>query len=191
MSSDISIRKLNIIQIISVYNKSLKHEFPSNERRPLALIIKGVNAGTYECLGAFSGNELLGYAFFLKHGNDYLWDYLAVFEEYRCDGVGSKIIQAIREHYKSADSVIGEVENPEFARTDEERQLMTRRMDFYLRNGCIDTGVKAVTFGARFIIIQISGKSMGVSDLAELYKTHYRVSLPKRIYEGNIETYCF
>lgn len=189
MNNEIYIKKLNIIQIISVYNRSLKKEFPSNERRPLVLIIKGVIAGTYECLGAFCENELLGYAFFLKYGNDYLWDYLAVFENYRCGGVGSKIIHTVKEYYKSADSVIGEVENPEFAKTDEEKKIMSRRLNFYLRNGCADTGVKAVTFGAHFIIIQISGKSKDTLGLAELYKTHYRVSLPKRIYEGNIETY--
>ena len=188
-NNKLEINKLNIAQVISVYNKSLRHDFPANERRPLPLIIKGMLFGTYECLGAFYKGRLIGYAFFLKHGNDYLWDYLAVFERYRCKGAGARIIKAVKEYYKTADSVIGEVENPELAGPDEDNDMMARRLNFYLRNGCIDTGVRAVTFGAHFIIIQISGRKMSDTEVAKLYRTHYRVSLPKRIYDGNIKTY--
>lgn len=190
MIDDITIKKLNIRDVIVIYRKSLKHEFPANERRPLIMIIKGMLAGTYECLGAFCEGRLLGYAFFLKHKDDYLWDYLAVLKKYRCKGVGSKIIQSVREYYKSADSVIGEVENPAYAKNDKDKEIMTRRLQFYLRNDCVDTGVRAVTFGARFIIIQLAGKKMDVSSVEQLYRMHYKLSLPRRLYDGNIKT-CY
>lgn len=181
--------KLNIWQIISVYYKSLKLEFPPNERRPLMLIIKGLITHNYECMGAFFKNEMLGYAFLIKNGNDYLLDYLAVFKDYRCMGVGSRIIQALKEDYKYADSVIAEVENPLYAENEAENNTMSRRMAFYLKNGCLDTKVRSVTFGAHFIIIKLCGKEYGADDLQDLYRTHYRNSLPKGLFEGNINTY--
>lgn len=42
------------------------------------------------------------------------------------------------EMLKSAHSLIVEVEDPEFAETEEDRILQTRRLNFYLRNGVID-----------------------------------------------------
>lgn len=61
MSKKIEIKELNIGQTIAVYNKSLKKDFPANEHRPLALIVKGMIAGTYECLGAFYKDNIKVY----------------------------------------------------------------------------------------------------------------------------------
>lgn len=187
MSSKVEIKKLNIKQTIAVYNKSLKQEFPVNERRPLILIIKGMLTNSYECLGAFYKGRMLGYAFFLKCDDDYLWDYLAVLKKYRCRGVGSKIIKAVKEFYGDANSVIGEVENPVYAENDEDSKKMERRLNFYLRNGCVDTGVRTVTFGAHFIIIKILGENQSKGTVAKLYQRYYRDSLPRRIYAGNVK----
>lgn len=187
MNNKIELRKLNILQTITAYNKSLRRDFPRNERRPLIMIIRHMKAGRYECLGAFCKNRMIGYAFFLKHDNDYLWDYLAVFKKYRCKGAGTQIIKAVKEYYKAADSVIGEVENPDFADSVDKKELMERRYNFYLRNGCIDTGVKTVTFGVHFIIIQVSGSSLDEKEVTRLYRMHYKSSLPPKLYEGNID----
>lgn len=182
-----TIKKLNIRQIIVIYNRCLKQDFPVNERRPLLRIIKGILEEKYECIGAFYKGRLLGYAFFVKHDNTYLWDYLAVLKRYRCNGVGTKIVEAIKDYYKMADSIIGEVEDPAFAKDDEERKLMTRRLNFYLRNGCIDTGVRAITFGVHFIIIQILDKKIENPEVARLYKIYYREFLPEKVFEKNIK----
>lgn len=189
MNNKLEIKKLNMMQVVKVYNQSLKYDFPANERRPLIIILKGMLTRTYECLGAFYKGRMLGYAFFLKHRNDYLWDYLAVFNKYRCKGVGTKVVQAIKEYYKAAHSVIGEVENPTFAKSRDRKELMTRRLDFYIRNGCIDTGVRTKTFGADFIIIQISGEKVDTARVAKLYQMHYKASLPRSVYDRNIKIY--
>lgn len=186
MNNNLEIKKLTIRQIIVVYSRSLKKEFPANERRPLFMIIKGVLAGNYECLGAFYKGRLLAYAFFLKNRNDYLLDYLAVFKRYRCKGVGTKVIQAIRKYYKDADSIIGEVENPDYADNGEDSERMKRRLDFYLKNACIDTGVRTITFGAHFIIIQLFGKQQSQADMAQIYQRHYKDYFPQRVYEKNV-----
>lgn len=189
MNDKLEIKKLNIRQTVAIYNMSLKKDFPVNERRPLFMIIKGMVAGTYECLGAFYNGKIIGYAFFLKHNNDYLWDYLAVIKKYRCKGVGSQIIKSIKEYYKNADSVIGEVENPDCVGPNEDKGIMARRYNFYLRNGCVDTGVKTVTFGVHYIIIQILGRKLDREKVAKLYQMHYKDSLPRHLYEDNIKVY--
>ena len=54
-----------------------------------------------------------------------------------------------------AKSIIGEVENPEFAKSEEDRRIQTRRFEFYMRNGFRDTGVRAACFGVPYIIIEM------------------------------------
>lgn len=182
------IRKLNIIQIISIYQKSLRHEFPANERRPLMMILRGVYKGKYECLGVFKGKKIIGYAFFVKNENDYLWDYLAVLEEYRNKGVGSIIIKKVVRYYKNAHSVIGEVEDPYYSKDNNDKSIRERRLDFYMRNGCRDTLVRTKTFGVRFILIQIAGVNLLPAEVSRIYKSHYRKTLPKLLYKNNIKT---
>lgn len=182
------IKKLNLLQIIKIYHKSLRHEFPRNERRPLFMIIKGTLSGTYECIGAFRNNTLLGYAFFVKNANDYLWDYLAVLKPYRNKGIGSHFLKKVVHYYKDAHSVIGEVEDPHYADDSLEISTRSRRLDFYMRNGCSDTNVRTNTFGVRFIIIQLAGDKIEPIEVSRLYKMHYRKSLPMHLYKNNIRT---
>lgn len=183
-----NIKKLSILQIVIIYFKSLYNEFPGDERRPLVMIIKGLIKKSYECLGIFRAKELLGYAFFVKNGNDYLWDYFVVLEPYRNKGVGSAIIKMVIRYYMDAHSVIGEIEDPDFAVNNNERCIRERRRDFYFRNGCYDTKVRAKTFGVRYILIQLAGHTITPKEVNRLYKMFYRNSLPKYLFTANIKT---
>lgn len=180
------IRKLNVKQVIGTYHCYLSNDFPRDERRPLYIMLWGMATGRYECLGAFYKEKMLGYAFFVKQNNDYLWDYLAINKKLRDKGIGTIFLKKIMEYYREADSVIGEVENPATSGDEDERIIRERRIDFYLRNGCFDTTVRVSTFGVNFIILQATGKPQDVSAVKELYRTHYKLYLSERIYRKNI-----
>lgn len=180
--------KLSKEQVKSLYQTSLMKDFPDNERKPLSVMLKSMDQGVYECLGIVEEDEIRGYAFFVKNGNDYLFDYLAVIGENRNRGVGAEFLKYIAEYFKDADSVIGEVEDPLFAKNEEDRKLQKRRLAFYLRNGYEDTGVRAVAFGANFIILKLKNQiNHTIPEIERLYKIHYKSFLPKLTYWRHVK----
>lgn len=66
--------------------------------------------------------------------------------------------------------------------------MQTRRLGFYIRNGCIDTGLHVRYFGVPFIILSLGKENGGEPDfLWNLYNSYYKAVLPKEMYEKNIE----
>lgn len=161
------------------------NDFPGSELKPLDRILKGMKKGTYESVGFYDSEtkELLAYAVLVKTGADLLLDYFAVTEEYRDQGIGGAFLKRIARGYQNAGSLIAEVEDPDFARNEEERKLQNRRIQFYLRNGFVDTGVKTTLFGVEFMIMESAENGTHSQDkIKEIYKTHYRKILPWILY---------
>ena len=153
-SSMIHLAELTHDQIITIYHEHMHKDFPPAEMHRLKTILKWVNLGRYACYGLFSDDELVGYVFLERVENNYLVDYIATFPELRNHGLGAKLIELLVEKLKGADSVIGEVEDPDFAETDDVRSLRTHRLGFYTRNGVVDTGVKVSFFGVHYILVE-------------------------------------
>ena len=184
----VRLEKLNKEEVRSIYNDHMVIDFPKDELKPLSTIYKAMDEDKYECFGLTDEGEMAGYMFFIRIDNDYLIDYIATFPERRNQGLGSKLLAILKDQLSSADSIIGEVEDPQYAETEEDRILQTRRYGFYLRNGCIDTGVKASAFGVPFILLEIVTKRKHThEEIRELYRKLYRGVLPAFLYEANID----
>ena len=143
---------LNIDEIRNIYQTRMVIDFPQAELKPLEYIIEAVNDGIYECLRLYKDEECIGYTFLVKQGNSYLIDYLAVYPDKRNNGAGSKLLSFLKEYLTKADAVILEVEDPKYADSEKEKDIQTRRLLFYLRNDCVDTGLRVRCFGVPFII---------------------------------------
>lgn len=177
------IEKLTKKQVKEVYAEHLRTDFPPSETKPLSAILRAMNKGIYECLGLIEDGELLCYAFLVKHGENYLLDYLATVSGRRGTGVGSVMLGALAEHIGGGTCLIAEVEDPELADSPEEKNIRTRRLRFYLRNGFADTGIRANTFGVGFIIIEmLRDKAHSAEQIREIYRDCYRMMLPGIIY---------
>lgn len=193
--------KLKKNQVEYLYNKSMKVDFPDNERKPLAMILKGMDNGTYECLGMIDESacssfetydellkEIICYTIFVKSGKNYLFDYFAVIGNLRNKGLGTLMLDLIREYYKDADCVFGEVENPEYAKNPEDESIQIRRMNFYLRNGYVDTGARCWLFGVHYIILELDlGKGHSRKEIEEIYMSHYKSMLPKVLFKTMVK----
>ena len=181
------LNRLNKEQVEEIFKTIMKEDFPADEIKPLEAILKGIDKGIYEPFGLFDDSKLVGYAFFVKLGSDYLLDYLAVLSDMRNKGVGSTAVMLIADHLKDADNVIVEVEDPDYAEGVSEKDLQTRRYYFYLRNGCTDTGLRVKCFGVPFRILRMGHrKNENYEMLWELYQEFYRVMLPKEMFEKNV-----
>lgn len=178
------IEKLSIEQVTAIYEEKLCKDFPKEEQKPLAFILKAMEAGNYECYGLMQEQELLSYAFFIKQGDTFLLDYFATVSGKRNQGLGAVFLGLLRQQLRDADCVIAEVEDPSFASSSDEKELQTRRYHFYLRNGFADTGVRASAFGVPFILIEmLLGQRHDEERVRQLYRMHYRAVLPEEIYQ--------
>ena len=172
----------------TVYKERIVIDFPEDELKPLWAILNAMDQGKYECLGLFDGESMIGYTFLVKLGKDYLVDYLSVYPDKRNSGAGGVMVNLLTEYLRDADNIIVEVENPEYAENEDQKELQSRRLAFYYRNGCSDTGLKVKTFGVPFIILRMGESSCNDLDaLWELYQSFYREVLPKEMFEKSVK----
>lgn len=186
MDLNLEVKKLNLEELKNVYETYMMKDFPANELKPFQMIAEKYKEGCYEALGVMKNNEIIGYACFVKLGNDYLFDYLGVREDIRNKGIGSQFLQVIKEYYKDADSIIGEVEDYTLSDGDE-RELRERRYHFYLRNGLVDTGVKVWMYGVDYIILMVGNENEYDAEqlknkIKALYLAHYQNMLPENLF---------
>ncbi len=180
--------QLNKDEVTALYHERMVNDFVEDELKPLWAIHKAMEAGTYEPLGLFYTDRIMGYAFLVRQGRNYLVDYLATYPEQRNKGLGAKILELLGEYLSEADMIIVEVEDPAYAESEDQRSLQERRIEFYKRNGCSDTGLRVRCFGVPFIVLQTKESgSMEKDALWETYQSFYRAVLPKKMFEENIE----
>ncbi len=182
------LRLLVTNQVGKLYKEHMVFDFPKDELKPLAMILKAIDEDRYEPLGLFDGEGLIGYVFVVKLGNDYLVDYLATFPEYRNKGKGANLLGLLDEYLKDANSIIGEVEDPLYTLDEEVAALQERRINFYKRNGCKDTGVRVECFGVKYIVLETGkGKGHSTEEVWQLYESFYRSLLPEDKFIKNIK----
>ena len=171
-----------------MYDKHMVNDFPDSERKPFKMIEKGMNAGTYLFFGYKEAGEYIAYAVLVKNDDDYLFDYLAVVDGKRNGGIGAEFLKAVSKFVGKCDSIIGEVEDPDYATNEDDRNLQERRYQFYLRNGIIDTGLRVKLFGVDFRILEIDlGYAHSKEETEVLYKKHYKAILPWILYKLKVK----
>ena len=182
------LERLNKSQTEDIFRKRLIVDFPEAEIKPLNVILKAMEDGKYESLGLYDGEDMIGYAFLVKLDNDYLIDYLAIYPDQRNAGAGGTLVGLLAEYLKDADNIIGEVEDPSYSEDAAQKDIQERRLAFYYRNGCIDSGLRVKTFGVPFLILKAKdGNYHDNEELWRLYQSFYKELLPKDLFEKNVE----
>lgn len=172
-----TIQALSDADISAVYTTCMIHDFPDDERKPLAMIQKALSRGEYLCLGLYDAEILRGYAFFVQLGTEYLLDYYAILPQYRCMQYGSRFLALLREQFHGAEAVLIETENPDFSAPGDATPL--RRLRFYRNAGCRQTGVTANIFGVEYRILELFDSAHHTDAMIrEIYTRLYRSFLP-------------
>lgn len=177
-------RQVKREEIKTIYDSYMKKDFPPDELKPLSMMEKMFDEGTYEGLIFEEEGETKGYAFFYRKDDNFLFDYLAVVDGNRNSGIGSEFLSCINEHYKDAFCLFGEVEDPDCDDTKEGKDLKNRRKHFYLRNGYVDTGARVKMYGVDYVILRRDGTgNFSKEEMEEIYKDLYRVMFTKEQYK--------
>ncbi len=153
------IRLLDDEERRSIYHGQLQKDFHSSEIKSYSLMEKLAAEQKYPCYGLFEQGALKGYAFFVKDKKTLFLDYFAVLREYRNEGLGGCFLRELQKYVIKEDlALFAEVENPAYACEEESRDLMNRRIQFYLRNGFRLSKVWCRVFTDEYIIIYYNEK---------------------------------
>ena len=181
--------KLTFDQVRRVYSEQMVPAFPEDELKPLNMIEQALARGEYLCLGAADGDEVLAVAFFVRIVREgrtlMLFDYFAVREDLRDQGLGSRFLQSLigEPFLAEADAALLEVDEPEAADTPEEQDIRSRRLAFYLRNGLRDTSVNADVYGVTYRILSLpAGRELAPDAVRRTYAALYHSFLPDHLY---------
>ena len=188
---NMQITELNPEQIRQVYAERLTADFPPAEVKPLKRIMQAMSAGKYRCTGLFDGNRLLAYGFFVilrgTDRTDLLLDYFAVDASHRGQGIGSSFLRMLPEQFPAAGTVLIEAETPASAENEAERMQRERRIRFYLRSGCQDSGIETTVFGVGYRILTLPLHAvLSPEQLPCCYAALYRQILPEDMFRAQI-----
>ncbi len=137
-------------EIEEIYNTHMKKDFPPAELKPLSAIEYSVEKGWYKMYIGYDEEEIRGYACIADCGDKIgFLDYFAIVKEYRGTGFGTEFFNQLGK-FTEFDCIILETESIESAKNEDEEFTRRRRIAFYKRSGCVDTGVMYNVFGVEY-----------------------------------------
>ena len=184
------IRELEAREIEKIYREEMTGDFPAEELKPIDLILRLKAEGRYCAFGNFEGEKLTAYAFLIHEKDDpvYLLDFFAVCRGGRDQGIGSTFIRELL-HKLNPEFWILEVEDIASAANEEEREIRTRRMDFYHKNGVKDTTMYTCQYGVNLKLLYLSEKEITGDIEPGLYEkldAIYQFTFGERYQDGTV-----
>ena len=157
-----------LLQWIRIY-RLYQSAFPASEKKPFSMIVSMHKKGKSDVWYCEKEGEFAGLVVTINGPEKILIDYLAVSEKRRGQGIGSGILQAIRQIY-AGKGVFLEIEvQDENAENSEERK---RRKQFYLANGMTEMRVYVELFGVDMELLGYDC-SLDFDEYREFYRTNY------------------
>ena len=170
-------------QLRTIYHRDLKEAFPEAELKSLATIETMWDQGQYIPYCLFDGDAIVGEAFvWLGHPGWALLDYLCVSNARRNGGLGTVLLQKLRER-ESGTVIFGESEAPEDA---PDAAMAARRLGFYARNGLRTAGYDTEMFGVHYKTLYLANRLVEDGPLMEEHQFVYRQSFSPKKYRKYI-----
>ena len=154
--------------------------FPASEKKPFSMIRSMHKKGRSDVWYCESGGKFAGLVITINGPEQILLDYLAVAKKRRGQGVGSEILQAMREKY-TGKSVFLEIEIvDEAAENYEERK---RRKQFYLSNGMTPMNVFVELFGVDMELLGFDC-TLSFEEYHAFYRDNYNAWAAEHVKKG-------
>lgn len=176
--------ELNREQVCVLYATQMKRDFNSLELKPLEIILQNLETGEYRVYGLIEQNTCIAYAAFrLERESSWtLLDYFAVSPKLRGTGIGSRFFRTLMEDNPAY--VLIETEAPRCAANEADRILRERRISFYERCGCVQTGITAEVFGVVYnLLCYTDGTQPKRSTVRVKMLSIYHQMLPEQLHE--------
>ena len=174
------LRKIDFKEFKKIYKNHIIKDFPPNERPSLWGFKKRILKQN-ESVYIYEEEEQEKAYIILKEHCGYIFiSFFAVYEEYRGEGIGTKAIKELEENMKNKKGMVIEVENPKYAKNEEEEKLQKRRIKFYERLGFEIVEKLEVNLVAEYKIMIKGEEEIDATKTKELMKNYYySFSVPK------------
>lgn len=177
------LKELSREEMQTLYDERMQEDFPPAELKPWKRIAEMLGEGIYFGYGCCEEGRIMAYAFFVVQGGSVLLDYYAVVREARGTGIGSRFLELLKEELrrKNICTLIAEVENPDFAKSEAEREERKRRIRFYEKNGLLLTEFCSCLFGVEYRIMYFPVQE-SVGRIWEALERIYRAMFAERYF---------
>lgn len=130
------IRRMKLDELKAFYER-IERDFSQGEYPPYAILYQHLQKGLQKALVFCDGEQDIAYSFATdNHDNRYvLITLLAVFKQYRGQGIGSDYMKRLRLMYEDKQALLVEVERPDQAKTQKEGNSRRQRINFYEKGG--------------------------------------------------------
>lgn len=176
------LRKIKFKEFKDLYRKHIIKDFPKNERPNLEGFRKRILKKNEEVYIFEENGKDKGYCI-IDHLQEYiLVAFLAVYNGNRGQGIGTKILKEIKEKYTNKKGILLEVEDPDFAKNEEEKIIQQKRIKFYEKADFkILENLKVELFMVNFRIMMcnLKGKE-DIKEIEENMKQFYYTIIEKK-----------
>lgn len=132
--AEYTIRSMSASEL-KTYFKQIQRDFPPGEYPPYDILSRHIEAGIQDGMVLCMGQQQVAYAVCAASTDHVLLSLLAVWPEFRGQGVGSAFLGLLKSRYIEKQAIIGEVERPETASHAEEMSRRLQRIHFYEKAG--------------------------------------------------------
>lgn len=179
------LRKVTIEKAKEIYKKYIKQDFVRKEIKPYFLFKKYLIKEIDKMYVYEEENKEKGYMICSEENQYVLISHLAVLENYRGTGVGTKLIQNVQEQFPDKKGWIVEVETEKEAKNKDEKEKIQRRIHFYEKLGfCSYKEISYQLFGKFyyvFVLYKMGEKKLTNTQLVEIIqKIYQKKKMPKK-----------
>ena len=126
------LKKIGLKEFKDLYRKHIIRDFPREERSSLNNFKKRIICKNEEVYIYMENGYEKAYIIIANLNNNYiLISFLAVFEEYRGEGIGTKLLAEIKEKFNDKKGIVLEVESPKNATSEKDKIIREKRIKFY------------------------------------------------------------
>lgn len=156
--------------------------FPASEKKPFSMIRSMYKKGKSDVWYCADGGKFAGLVITINGPDKILLDYLAVVKNRRGQGIGSEMLQKMREQY-TGKGVFLEIEIvDEAADNYEERK---RRKQFYLSNGMTPMNVFVELFGVDMELLGFDC-ALTFEEYHDFYRDNYNAWAAEHVKRGKM-----
>lgn len=170
------LRKANLKEFKKLYRKHIIKDFPREERRSLNKFKKRVTRGSEEVYIYEEDGKEKAYTIVAVLNNYIMVSFLAVYKEFRGEGIGTKLLSEIKDNFSNKKGILLEVEDPDFSKDQKEEEIRKKRIRFYKKsNYNIVDGVKISSHSIIFdiMILNISNTKIDKQEIAKELNDFY------------------
>ena len=176
------LRKIKFKEFKDLYRKHIIKDFPKNERPNLEGFRKRMLKNNEEVYIFEEDGIDKGYCIIHQLKEYILVAFLAVYKENRGKGTGTKILKEIQEKYSNKKGILLEVEDPDFAKNNKEKNIQEKRIKFYEKsNFKIVKNLKEKLYTVNLKIMVYEFKKTDVKEIENTIKEFYYTVIDKKM----------